>query len=91
MSDEDRLEDALDDLAAQGWDVTREGDRIVHIRGTFANPERIALTAAGLADVPVGTVDKFQGQEGAGRVEAAGFGDVDVRRCQRALASSSSA
>ncbi|MEI2713461.1 MAG: hypothetical protein V9G04_09230 [Nocardioides sp.] len=47
MSDEDRLEDALDDLAAQGWDVTREGDRIVHIRGTFANPERIALTAIG--------------------------------------------
>ena len=44
---------------------------------------RIALTGAGLADVPVGTVDKFQGQEAAVAIvslAASGAGGVGVSR-----------
>ena len=46
----DDLADAIDTLEAQGHEVTRPGERLLHVQGTFANPHPVALQALGMAE-----------------------------------------
>lgn len=45
----DALDDATFALRAEGYDVTRPLPAVLHVTGSFLNPERIALRAAGEA------------------------------------------